>query len=131
MFMDHSLNVRNSLEYIENNLSENISLDDIAKKACLSKYHYHRLFHKTVGESVKSYINRKRMENAAKELIETDQSIIDIALKYQYASQEAFSRAFKKTFSLTPGKYRRIARGNKTNIHYLCSCANQIHDIAA
>ena len=129
--IDHSLNVRNSLQYIINNLSEKISLDDLSKRACLSKYHYHRLFHKTVGESVNRYINRKRMENAAKELSETDQPIIEIALKYQYGSQEAFSRAFKRTYNITPGKYRRIACGNKSSILHLSSYVNQIKDIAA
>lgn len=129
--MDHSLNVRNSLQYIENNLSEKISLDDLAKRACLSKYHYHRLFHKAIGESVNKYISKKRMQNAAKELIETDQPIIEIALKYQYGSQEAFSRAFKRIYDLTPGKYRKIACGNKSNILHLCSYVNQIKDIAA
>lgn len=130
--MDYSLIMRNSLKYIKNNLSEKISLDDLAKRACLSKYHYHRLFHKMVGESVNRYINRKRMENAAKELIETEQPIIEIALKYQYASQEAFSRAFKKIYNLTPGRYRRtFAFGKKNSSIRLSSYSNQITNIAA
>ncbi|MDF2611237.1 MAG: AraC family transcriptional regulator [Lachnospiraceae bacterium] len=130
--MDYSLMIRNSIKYIENNLAEKISLDDLAKRACLSKYHYHRLFHKMVGESVNRYINKKRMENAAKELIETNQPIMEIALKNQYNSQEAFSRAFKKAYNHTPGQYRIIyAHGRRiSNIQHPFN-SNKITNIAA
>lgn len=128
--MDHAFTMRNSLRYIENNLSEKISLDDLANAAYLSKYHYHRLFHKTVGESVSKYVGRKRMECAAKDLIETDQPIIEIALKYQYGSQESFSRMFKKVYDLTPGKYRRIFTCCKQD-GILAFPSHQITDMAA
>jgi AraC-like DNA-binding protein len=132
LFMDHGLRVQDSLEYIEKNLSDKISLDDLAKSACLSKYHYHRLFHKAVGESVNKYISKKRMENAARELAQTDQPIIEIALKYQYGSQESFSRAFKRVYDLTPGKYRKMfSYSRQCNIRHLHSYSNQITDIAA
>ena len=111
--MDCSLKVHDSLTYIEKNLDDKISLEELAQQAHLSKYHYHRLFHKIVGESVTRYINKRRMEKASEELARTDQPIIDIALKYQYASQESFSRAFRRLYGLTPGKYRKIYAGSK------------------
>ncbi len=113
--MNQMNKMKASLEYINQNLTGDVSLETLAGKAYLSKYHYHRLFHQSFGEGVSKYINKKRMESAAKELIETDQPIIDIALKYQYGSQEAFSRAFKRIYHITPGNYRRTYRDQQQN----------------
>lgn len=130
--MDYHSKVRDSLAYIEQNLDDKINLDDLAQKAYLSKYHYHRLFHKITGESVTRYITRRRMEKAAEELVQTDQPIIDIALKYQYAAQESFSRAFMRIYGLTPGKYRKVyGRGKVKNVIKLSSYFNKITDMAA
>ena len=106
--MDYYTKVRDSLNFIEVNLEEKISLDSLAEKSYLSKYHYHRLFRRITGESVSRYITKKRMEKAAEELTQTRHPIIDVALKYQYASQESFSRAFSRIYGITPGKYRKL-----------------------
>lgn len=130
--MDYRSKVHDSLEYIEKNLDGKINLDDLARKVYLSKYHYHRLFHKIAGESVARYITRRRMERAAEELVQTGQPIIDIALKYQYASQESFSRAFMRIYGLTPGKYRRLyGSGKFNNVINLSYYFNNITNIAA
>jgi AraC-like DNA-binding protein len=121
-----------SLEYIDKNLNGDISLVTLAKKAYLSKYHYHRLFHQVVGEPVSKYISKKRMERAAKDLSETDQPIIDIALNYRYGSPEAFSRAFKRVYNTTPGNYRRMHNCTKKNtIIYLRTDSSPIEALAA
>lgn len=105
--VDYSMSLRQTLDFIEKNLENKITLDELAKKAYLSKYHYHRLFHKLIGESPSRYIVKKRMDAAAKELAETKERIIDIAVKYQFGSQEAFSRAFRRAYGMAPGVYRR------------------------
>ena len=119
--MEFDLKILDSLDYIEKNLSENISLEDLAKRACMSKFYYHRLFHKSVGETVSRYISRKRMESAARELMETDRPIIDIALKYQYGSQESFSWVFKKPYALTTGNYRKVFACGRQIIPFHCN----------
>ncbi|GLC83174.1 helix-turn-helix transcriptional regulator [Lacrimispora brassicae] len=129
--MDYHSKVRDSLKYIEENLNERIDLDDLAKKAYLSKYHYHRIFHKISGESLTRYITRRRMEKAAEELARTNKPIIDIALEYQYGSQESFSRAFLKIYGLTPGKYRRRYGGNSNQVMDLNCRFNKITNMAA
>lgn len=130
--MDYRSKVNDSLKYIEKNLDDKISLQDLAQKANLSKYYYHRIFHKIVGQSAARYINKRRMEKASEELIHTNQSILDIALKYQYGSQESFSRAFRRIYGLTPGKYRRVYGSNKSNnVISIRTYLNKITNIAA
>lgn len=130
--MDYRSEVLDSLTYIEENLENAISLDELAQTVHLSKYHYHRLFHKIAGESVSKYINRRRMEKAAEELVKTDEPIINIALKYQYSSQEAFSRAFQQIYGITPGKYRKVNRNSKSyHVIRLSMVIKKNADIAA
>ncbi|SHN51929.1 helix-turn-helix transcriptional regulator [Desulfitobacterium chlororespirans] len=129
--MDYRSKVYDSLDYIEENLDDRIDLEDLARKAYLSKYYYHRLFHKVTGESVTRYITRRRMEKAAEELVGTEQPIIDIALKYQYASQESFTRAFMRIYGLAPGKYRKMYGGRKINKVIQFGSGNTIMNRAA
>lgn len=104
--------------YIENNLSENIKVEDVAREAGYSYYHFHRIFEMFLGETVGNYIRLRRLSKAAKELLYTDKRIIDITVQYQFESQESFSRAFKKVYKVTPSIYRKnrieTIVGNKT-----------------
>lgn len=131
--MNHEHNVRKTLDYIENNLKNRIQLEDLSREAYLSKYHYHRLFHKFLGESVNKYISKRRMARAASELEQTNTRIIDIAFKYQYSSQASFTRAFQSHYGLAPGEYRKqynsIQNHNMNDIIYFNS--NQIKTMAA
>ncbi|AZV58067.1 helix-turn-helix transcriptional regulator [Clostridium sp. AWRP] len=105
--MNYNACIRKSIDYIENNLNNKIELEDIAHKVFLSKYHFHRIFHSVVGEPVAEYIRRRRLKEAANELLNTDNKIVDIALKYQFSSQESFTKAFKKLYGMPPREFRR------------------------
>lgn len=105
--MDYRERIQTSIEYIENNLSEKLLLENLAKQNFLSKYHYHRVFHELVGETVMAYIRKRRLTEAARELAENKVKVIDLALKYQFGSQEAFTRAFKRMFKVTPREFKR------------------------
>ncbi|KAA8674509.1 helix-turn-helix transcriptional regulator [Clostridium sp. HV4-5-A1G] len=105
--MNYNACIRKSIEYINDNLDKKMRLEDIAGKVFLSKFHFHRVFHAATGESVAQYIRRRRLEEAAKELVNTDSKIVDIALKYQFSSQESFTRAFKKLYGTPPRKFRK------------------------
>jgi AraC-like DNA-binding protein len=100
--------IHESLDFIEKNLTNTIRLEELSNIVYLSKYHYHRLFHALTGDSVKRYISKRRMAEAARELATTPSRILDIALKYQFGSQEAFTRAFKRLYGMAPGEYRRL-----------------------
>lgn len=104
--MNHDACIKKSIEYIEDNLDNKIELKELADKAFLSKYHFHRVFHSVVGEPVAEYIRKRRLKEAASELITTDNKIVDIALKYQFSSQEAFTKAFKRIYGVPPREFR-------------------------
>lgn len=104
--MNYDASIKKSIEYIENNLDNKIELKELADKAFLSKYHFHRVFHSVVGEPVAEYIRKKRLKEAASELVSTDNKIVDIALKYQFSSQESFTKAFKRIYGVPPREFR-------------------------
>lgn len=93
--------------YIENHLNSDIDLSIVAKEAGYSLYHFHRVFKCVIGDSIKEYIRKRRITEAAKELTYTNKPIIDIAIKYGYQSREAFSRAFEKVYGRNPSDVRR------------------------
>ncbi len=99
--------VAKAIDYIEENLSSPLLLCDIADHTGFSKYHFLRFFQSTLGESAYDYLRRRRLAKAAQDLLETNDRILDIALRYQFGSQEAFTRSFKQVYGLTPGQYRK------------------------
>lgn len=94
--------------YVEEHLHEPLTLEKIAAQSNFSKYHFHRIFQSTVGMTVTEYIRLRRLANASSALLYTNERILDIALYYQFESQESFTRAFKEVYKLPPGRYRRI-----------------------
>ncbi|WP_119329532.1 AraC family transcriptional regulator [Cysteiniphilum halobium] len=95
------------ITYIAKHLDEKLSLDQLSDIACISKYHFHRLFTGHVGLSVQQYIRWLRLKRAAHQLIvESDKSIIDIAIDAGFESHEAFTRAFKQTSGISPKAFR-------------------------
>lgn len=103
MYTDDILKIT---KYIEEHLLEDITLDDLSMLVFISPYHLHRIFTAMTGETLGGYIRKRRLTCAAKELVEGESKIIDIAVKYNFGSQEAFSRAFKNQFNKTPAKFR-------------------------
>ncbi|MGN7938474.1 helix-turn-helix domain-containing protein [Virgibacillus sp. 6R] len=106
--MSYSPIIQETIEYIEKNLHEELTLENTAQHAGFSKFHYHRIFQKEVGVTVSEYIRYRRIANAANLLLYSDEKIIDIALYYRFESQESFTRSFKKYYQLPPGQYRKI-----------------------
>lgn len=92
--------------YIENNLTDDINLDKIINCTGFSKFHFMRVFKSILGYSINDYVRRRKITEAAKLLIKTDMRIIDIAIMFAYNSQEAFTRAFKEVYDITPNLYR-------------------------
>lgn len=108
--MEHKIHIQNAIDYIEKHLCDSIQLDEIARQSHFSVFHFHRLFRKAVGISVMEYVRKRRLAEAAAELAETDEKITNIAFKYQFGSEESFSRAFKKRYGASPRDYRNMER---------------------
>ncbi len=104
--MMHSKEIQTAIDYIEVNLCEELTLDEISKAAGFSKFYFHRIFQKEVGISLYDYIRKRRLAGAASALLNTNAPILDIALNYRFESQESFTRAFKAIYQLPPGRYR-------------------------
>ncbi|MGE6260044.1 effector binding domain-containing protein [Heyndrickxia sporothermodurans] len=105
--MEYYKRIQAGIDLIEDRLEELITVQDIAMEASFSPFHFQRLFQAISGFSIQSYIRKRRLSEAAKQLKHSNERIIDIAVTYQYHSQEAFTRAFKECFGVTPSKYRR------------------------
>lgn len=99
--------IREIILWIEQNLESRLSLDTVADRSGYTKWHFQRLFKNQTGLALGSYIRARRLSCSAVALRLTNDSIMDISLRYRFDSQQTFCRAFKKQFNLTPSEYRK------------------------
>lgn len=104
--MSYYSDIQKIIDFIESNLKEDIDILSVVEMSHFSVTHFYRLFQAMVGDSIKNYIQKRRLSNIAIELVTTNTRLIDIAFAYGYNSQEVFTRAFTKAFNITPGRYR-------------------------
>lgn len=96
-----------ALDYIEDNLTENIDFEEVARRACCSSYNFQRMFSFITDISLAEYIRRRRMSAAALDLQKSDAKVIEVAMKYGYESPISFSRAFSKVHGITPKEAKK------------------------
>ena len=101
------LNITRIVDYIEAHLEDKLDLDSLAREAGYSKYHLHKMFTSIVGFTIHSYVQRRRLTEAARFLIFTDKPIMEIALSAGYETQQSFSVAFKAMFDCSPQALRK------------------------
>lgn len=94
--------IQNALEYIEQNLVEDITVKDVAEKAYVSEFHFRRIFTELCGLTISEYIRKRRLTLAAQELSKGTEKVIDVAIKYGYDSPDSFTRAFVKFHGIIP-----------------------------
>ncbi|CBH20841.1 transcriptional regulator, arac family [Acetoanaerobium sticklandii] len=105
--MDTLTSMNKALEYIEENLTDELDYSQISKIAFCSEYHFKRMFSFLAGISLSEYIRRRRLTLAASELKNKNLRIIDIAVKYGYISADSFSRAFQNLHGILPSEARK------------------------
>jgi AraC family transcriptional regulator len=102
--------IQKMIDWIEYNITQNPSLLDMSKKIGYSPYYCSTQFHKIAGMTLKSYMAGRRLCLATLEIRDTNERILDIAIKYGYSSQEALTRAFVSAYGCTPYVYRKKPR---------------------
>jgi AraC family transcriptional regulator len=107
---DYTERMTRVLVFIQENLDHELGLEELARVAFFSPFHFHRIFRGMLGESVKEHVRRLRIERAALRLRNTSRSVIDVALETGYESHEAFSRAFKAMLGESPSSFRARRR---------------------
>ncbi len=100
--MDWIQSLSIAINYIENNLTNEISVDDVADHVYASSANFQRIFNLVTGMTVGEYIRNRRLTLAGKELLQGKHRIIDVAMRYQYDTQESFSKAFSRFHGVAP-----------------------------
>lgn len=98
--------LQDAVDYIEYHIKEDLTCSDIAKQACMSMFHFQRLFSILCGYTVGEYIRNRRLSLSVMDLQLSENSILDIALQYRYDTPEGFTRAFHRYYGITPSAAR-------------------------
>ncbi len=105
--MNYQVLMNKAEDYIENNLSKRIKLEDIANAVGLSQYHFHRIFHTHSKETIAQFITRIKMERSGIYLVvNQDISITEIAYRYGYCDASSYNKAFRKHYNCSPTEFR-------------------------
>lgn len=99
--------LRRAIDFMHDQLSTEVSMDEVAAAAGFSKGHFQRRFHATVGETPLAYLNRLRLERAAVYLRESPVPVCEIAAAVGFRDQRYFSRVWRKAFGVSPTRFRR------------------------
>jgi AraC family transcriptional regulator len=103
-------------DYLRGNLDRPVKLAELAKVACFSEFHFHRIFRAVAGETLKNFTNRLRLEKAARLLRYSGQSLTHIALDCGFSSSATFSRAFRSGYDTSPSQFRKGGEIKKSKI---------------
>lgn len=102
------------IDHLRENLDRPVKLAELARVACFSEYHFHRIFTAVSGETLNNFTNRLRLEKAARLLRYSDKSATEVALDCGFSSSATFSRAFRSGYGTSPSEFRK-SRGTIKN----------------
>lgn len=108
--IDYRQRIDRVLRYIREHRGATFQLEELARVAHFSRFHFHRIFAAYMGETVAEYVRRIRLEQAALELLGSPIAVADIALAAGYDTHAAFAKAFKKHFGVSPSAYREMGQ---------------------
>lgn len=115
--------IQQTINYIENHLYDDLNTEQVAQIAYSSNAHFQRVFSVVTGITVGDYIRYRRLSLAGRELLETGDRILDLALKYRYDTHESFTKAFTRFHGIPPS----AARQSKDCLRYYAPLSLQIN----
>jgi AraC family transcriptional regulator len=104
------------IDHLRSHLDQPFKLEELARVACFSDFHFHRIFGAMTGETVNSFTNRLRLEKAARLLRRSRQSATEVALECGFSSSATFSRAFSNAYNVSPSEYRKTGKFRNSKI---------------
>lgn len=99
--------LRRVTAYIHDHLDDDLDMAKLAEIACMSPYHWHRIYRGVQGETLAQTVRRLRLQRAANALVASQEPVLAIARRNGYPSLQSFSRVFKSSYGLSPADYRR------------------------
>lgn len=99
--------LRRVSNHIHEHLDEELDMDGLAEIACLSPYHWHRIYRAIYGETAAATVKRLRLHRAAGDIVGTNLGISDIAKRSGYPNVQSFNRIFKAVYGMPPARYRK------------------------
>lgn len=99
--------ITKAVDYIENNLTEDLTIESIATHVQISPFYFQKGFSMLCGFTVGEYIRQRRLAQAASEFVSNEEKVIDVALKYGYDSPDSFTKAFTRFHGITPTSARK------------------------
>ncbi len=113
---EYAQRINRVIDYLRGNLDRQVKLEELAKVACFSEFHFHRIFSAVSGETLNNFTNRLRLERAARFLRYTNRSLTDIAFDCGFSSSATFSRAFRSGYDTSPSQFRKNGEIKKSKI---------------
>lgn len=106
--------ISKAVAYIEAHITEDITVNDIAKEVYISSFHFQKGFSLLCGFTISEYIRNRRLSLAGNELATSEKRVIDVALKYGYDSPDSFTKAFTRFHGVTPSMVQKNEKMLKT-----------------
>lgn len=108
--------VLNIIDYLDSNLDEEITIDNIAGKFHFNRFYLMKMFKKVTGITILEYVNQKKIKSSLNDIVNTDDKILKIALNHGFNSQEYYSETFTKVLGISPTEFRKSAPINPQNL---------------
>ncbi len=114
--MDWIQSLSKAIRHVEDNLTDDLSVDEVARQAYASGAHFQFVFHVVTGMTIGEYIRNRRLSRAAQDLLQAGAKVADVAARYRYETPESFSKAFTRFHGVSPS---RLQRGQARLFHPL------------
>lgn len=109
--------VLNIIDYLDANLTEEITIDNIVGKFYFNRFYLMKLFKKVTGLTIFEYVNQKKIKSSLNDIVNTDDKILKIALNHGFNSQEYYSETFTRVLGISPTEFRKQAPIDPNNLN--------------